>query len=349
MSSPPVDPWSGQTEPDARYDFHPPRPEGYQQPPAEGWAPQPPYDGQWHGAPQPAPPPAAQQPYPTQPYPAPPYSTPPHSTPPYSTSPHSTPPYSTPAHVGYPGTPQTGYPAGQYAGYPPPHPGGGQGQSRQLILILGIVGLLVLCLGGGGVAYVAYERDQSADPKPTPTAAPTTGPATTPSATASSPATPSPGSSPAAQIRVVTPETLAGRPKSTDATLKKLAEDMVQELRGSVRGENDVVGAFYGSPSDRNMVMVIAASTFVLNPTKELDDTVRSMSKGMAVTGMTTIAPGPLGGVAKCGDGKSAEVSLGVCSWADHGSVGVIVMFFSSAAASAAEFVTIRGEIEQQS
>ncbi|MEU5904763.1 hypothetical protein [Micromonospora sp. NPDC047527] len=360
MSQPPVDPWSGQTEPDARYDFHRPHPDSYPEPPAEGWVPQPggqpPYDGQWHAAPQPAPPPAAQQPYPAQPYPTPPYPTPPHSTapysgpphsvPPYSGPPHSTPPYSSPPHGGYPGAPQAGYPAGQYAGYPPPHPaGGGQGQSRQLILALGIVGLLVLCLGGGGVAYLAYEGDQSTDPKPTPTAAPTTAPPATPSSTATPPQSPSP----AAQIRVVTPETLAGRPKSTDPTLKKASEGMVEELRSSMRVEAPVAGAFYGSPDERNMVMVIAASTFVLNPAKELDDAVRGLAKGMAVTGMTTIAPGPQGGVAKCGDGKSADVPLGVCAWADHGSVGIIVMFFSSAAASAAEFVTIRGEIEQQS
>ncbi|MFF5179276.1 hypothetical protein ACFY2Q_14750 [Micromonospora sp. NPDC000316] len=349
MSSPPVDPWSGQTEPDARYDFQPPRADSYPQPPAEGWAPQPagqpPYDGRWHAGQQPAPPPAAQQPYPAQPYPAQPYPTQPYSTPPYPTQPHSAPPHSAPPHGGYPGTPQAGYPAGQYAGYPPPHPGGGgQGQSRQLILVLGIVGLLVLCLGGGAVAYVAYDRNQEADPKPTPTAAATA----TPSATTSSVATPSQGPSPAAQIRVVAPGALAGRAKSTDPTLKKASEEMVRGLRTSVSGDADVAGAFYGSANERNMLMVIAASTFVLNPAKELDDAVRGLAKGMAVTEMTTIAPGPLGGVAKCGDGKSADVTLGVCAWADHGSVGIIVMFFSSAAAAAAEFVDIRGQIEQQ-
>ncbi|MCX4385904.1 hypothetical protein OG777_03060 [Micromonospora peucetia] len=358
MSSPPVDPWSGQPEHDPHYDFHPPRPDGYPEPPAAGWSPppagQPPYDGRWPTAPPPGPPPAA-QPYPTPPhstvpYSAPPHSTPPHSTPPYSAPPHSTPPYSAPPHGGYPSTPQAGFPAGQYAGYPPPPPvSGGQGNSRQLILALGIVGLLVLCLGGGGVAYLAYEGDRSPDPKPTLTVAPTGASSATPSAAPSPESTPSPESSPASRIRVVTPETLAGRARSTEPTLKKAADDMVQELKSSVRGEAAVAGAFYGSADERNMVMVIAASTFVLNPTKELDDAVKGMSKGLSVTGMTTIAPGPQGGVAKCGNGTSAGVSLGVCAWADHGSVGIIVMFFSSAAASAAEFVTIRGQVEQKS
>ncbi|MEU9506688.1 hypothetical protein AB0D32_10455 [Micromonospora sp. NPDC048170] len=320
MSSPPVDPWSGQPEHEPHYDFHPPRPEGYPEPPAAGWASppggQPPYDGAWPAAPRPAPPPA--QPYPTQPY------------------------------GGYPVTPQGGFPTSPYAGYPPPAPGGERpARSHQLVLALGLVGLLVLCLGGGGVAYLAYEGGQRSDPKVTSTPTVAASKAT-PSAGASSVAAPSPEPSTAPQIRVVAPETLAGRAKSTEPTLRKAADDMVRELRSSVRGETGVAGAFYGSADERNMVMVIAASTFVLNPERELDDAIKGMSKDLAVKKMSTIAPGPQGGLAKCGDGESASVPLGVCAWADHGSLGIIVMFFSSAAASAAEFVAIRGEIEQK-
>ncbi|MEH1101049.1 hypothetical protein [Micromonospora sp. CPCC 205561] len=320
MSSPPVDPWSGQPEHDAHYDFHPPRPQGHPVPPADGWRPPPaqqPYEGGWPGTPSPGPPPA--QPYPTQPY------------------------------GGYPVTPQSGFPAGQYVGYPPAPAGGGQpARSHQLLLALGIVGLLVLCLGGGGLAYVAYDGDRGADPTPTPTVARSSASSATPSAATSSEPTPSPEPSASPQIRVVTPETLAGRAKSTEPTLRKAADDMVRELKSSVQGETAVAGAFYGSADQRNMIMVIAASTFVLNPAGELDDAVKGMSKDLSVKRMTTIAPGPQGGEAKCGDGESAGVPLGVCAWADHGSVGIIVMFFSSAAASAAEFVAIRGQIEQK-
>ncbi|MFG2008069.1 hypothetical protein ACGFNF_03220 [Micromonospora sp. NPDC048868] len=367
MSSPPVDPWSGQPEHDAHYDFHPPRPDGYPAPPADGWASppggQPPAGGGWPTTPHPHPPqaqphpgPTSAQPYPgptsAQPYPGP-TSAQPHPGPtsgqpypgPTSAQPHPTQPYG-----GYPVTPQGGFPASPYAGYPPPPPGAGRpARPHQLVLSLGIVGLLVLCLGGGGIAFLAYEGDQGADPRPTPTASPTAAaPSATPSADTSSEASPSPESSDAPQIRVVTPETLGGRPKSTEPTLRKAADDMVRELRSSVRGETGVAGAFYGSADERNMVMVIAASTFVLNPERELDDAVKGISKDLAVKRLTTIAPGPLGGLAKCGDGESAGVPLGVCAWADHGSVGLIVMFFSSSAATAAEFVAFRSQIEQK-
>ncbi|MFI7514766.1 hypothetical protein ACIBVK_14895 [Micromonospora echinofusca] len=363
MSQPPVDPWSGQPEHDTHYDFHPPRPDGYPAPPADGWTPPPggqhPSGGGWPATPHPGP--APTQPYsgppaqphsgpPAQPYsgpPAQPYSGPPAQ--PYSgppAQPHPTQPYG-----GYPVTPQAGVPTSPYAGYAPPAQGAGQpARPHQLMLTLGLVGLLVLCLGGGGIAYLAYDGDQGADPRPTPSASPSAAASSaTPSAATSSEAAPSPeSSSDAPQIRVVTPETLAGRPKSTEPTLRKAADDMVRELRASVNGETGVAGAFYGSADERNMVMVIAAASFVLNPERELDDAIKGISKDLAVTKMTTIAPGPQGGLAKCGDGESAGVPLGVCAWADHGSVGMIVMFFSSAAASAAEFVAIRGQIEQK-
>ncbi|SCL50310.1 hypothetical protein GA0070606_1614 [Micromonospora citrea] len=331
MSSPPVDPWSGQPEHDPHYDFHPPQP-GHPVPPADAWsAPggQPPYHGGWSAAPTSGPPPA--QPYPTQPYPHQPYG-------------------------GHPVTPQDGFPAGGYAGYPQPYPGGshpGAGPARprqlNLVLTLGLVGLLVLCLGGGAVGYVALSEQDSPGPTPGPTPTATGVSSPTPSGAPSSEAAPSPEPTSSPRIQVVTPETLAGRPKSTEPTLKKLADDMVRDLKSSVPQATGVVGAFYGSADERDMVMVVAASTFVLNPERELDDSVKGISKELAVKRLTTIAPGPNGGLAKCGDGESAGVPLGVCAWADHGSVGIIVMFFSSSAAAAAEFVAIRGQIEQKS
>src|SRR3712207_8160674 len=45
-------------------------------------------------------------------------------------------------------------------------------------------------------------------------------------------------------------------------------------------------------------------------------------SGGLTVTNTAPIAPGPLGGSAKCGDAEAAGVKMGVCGWADNGSVG---------------------------
>ncbi|WDZ87635.1 hypothetical protein [Micromonospora cathayae] len=347
MSTPPVDPWSGQPEQDpTTYDV----PAWPNDQPTSGGHP--PYQPGWPAEPPatPTPPPG---PYPTLPY----------GTPAAPTSPYAAPtnPYGTPAAPTSPYAPGVApvspyapgaAPTGTYGGPPPgpgafapaPYPVAAPPPGRRpvsLAATLSIIGVLAVLLGGGGLTYFALAGEDTGGDRetvtPTASADPTgTTPAPTPSAT--------PSTDP--EIRLVTPETLAGRPKSTDAKLQKLSDELVREMKSKLSDDTGVVGAFYGSPDDRNMVMLVAASAFVLSPESELDDAIEGVTKDLSVTGMTAIAPGPLGGVAKCGDGKSADVSLGVCAWADHGSVGLVVVFFSSAAAAAAEFGTIRAAVE---
>ncbi|WP_088979627.1 DUF5336 domain-containing protein [Micromonospora coxensis] len=255
--------------------------------------------------------------------------------------------------VGYPGAQPAGYPAvppDGFAGAPayglppaPPPKKSGLG----LILSLALVGLLVLCFGGGGLAYVALSGD---DEKPTPTPSPSLG------ATTGAAPEPTPSESeeevepePAPEIRLVTPTTLAGRAKNTEPQLRRIADEMVRDMKSDVTNETGAVGAFYGSAAKRNMVMISGVSGPVLLPEKELDDAIKSLSTSLSVRKVASINPGPLGGVAKCGDGKSSGIALGVCVWADEGSVGMIVMFFSSASKAKAEFATIRGQVEKRS
>ncbi|WP_168222350.1 hypothetical protein [Micromonospora sp. HM134] len=404
MTSPPVDPWSGQPEhgsPTGHYSDGPPvPPEGPHTPPQGGGWPTTPYPaasqpGGWPADPQSGPP---ADPYPgpqyggwpqSDPaqggYPAAPQSGPP-GTPPsgYPGAPHSGPPGSPPS--GYPGAPQPGYPAAPQPGYPGPQPGypgaagsggypdpaaqqyagfGGapfsspphapapQRSKLPLLLSLGLVGLLVLCLGGGGLTWVALSDDD--DPKtPTPSPTPTVAASPTPSPTPVESDSPTPDPTPSEDvddpgpIRLVTPSTLGGRSKSTDPELRRIADQMVRDMKSEVRNETGAVSAFYGSAASKNMVMMAGASGPVILPEQELDDAVKGLGSSLAVTKMSTIDPGPLGGVAKCGDGKASGIALGVCVWADHGSVGMIVMYFSSAAKAKSEFVAIRGQIEKR-
>ncbi|MGN9809793.1 hypothetical protein ACTMSW_10570 [Micromonospora sp. BQ11] len=264
--------------------------------------------------------------------------------------------------------PQSGaYPSGQpYAGQPggfpaaqpygdPPYDGAPAAPAAKrsrvpLVLSLALAGILVLCLGGGGLAYVALSGDDEPAPVAssgaTPSAAPSTGPDDGESAPAE---TPSDDPSADPRTRLVTPKSLGGRPKSTDPELKTLADQMVRDMKSTVSRESGAIGAFYGSPEKQNIVMVVGASGFVLDPEKELNDAVKGVTTDLSVRKMATVSPGPLGGLAKCGDGESSEVPLGVCVWADQGSVGMIVMFFSSGSKAKAEFVSIRGQIEKRS
>ncbi|WP_420330302.1 hypothetical protein [Micromonospora endolithica] len=254
---------------------------------------------------------------------------------------------------GFPPPPSSGppaaFPAGQpYAGQPYGGPPPAKRSRMPLILSLALAGLLVFCVGGGGLAYVALSGD---DDEPTTVTTASPAPVTSPSE--GDPAAPAqePSEEPSAEprIRLVTPKSLGGRPKSTDPELKALADDMVRDLKSTVRSESGAVGAFYGSAEKENIVMVVGASGFILDPQKELNDAVKGVSADLSVRKMATVKPGPLGGLAKCGEGESSDIPLGVCVWADQGSVGMIVMFFSSGADARSEFVAIRGQIEKRS
>ncbi|NYF57725.1 hypothetical protein [Micromonospora purpureochromogenes] len=325
MSTPPVDPWSTQPEPGSYPPPHqPPPPPGTG--PTQAW-PHVPQQGGHPGPTQPYGPPA--DPQPTQQYPA------------YQSGQAGVHPPAQPG--GYPGVQPDGF-AGAPAYGLPPAPPPAKKSRLGLILSLVLAGLLVLCAGGGGLAYVALSDD---DPDPKASSSP--GVSAAPTSAAPEPSPSEEEAEPAPEIRLVTPKTLGGRPKNTEPQLRRIADQMVRDMKSGVRNETGAVGAFYGSAGKRNLVMVAGASGPVLFPEKELDDAVAGLSSSLAVKKMSTVNPGPLGGVAKCGAGKSSDIALGVCTWADEGSVGLIVMFFSSAAKAKAEFATIRGQVEKRS
>ncbi|MFI7022350.1 hypothetical protein [Micromonospora sp. NPDC049900] len=223
-----------------------------------------------------------------------------------------------PPGTGYPPPPPAGgYPTpGQpYGAFPPPPPPK-KSHAGKIVLIVFAV-LVVLCVGGGSVVWFVV-RD-------------TVGEAVD-----------------ASRTRVVAPETLAGRQKVTEPELQQLSDSMVRELKSSIQNETGAVGAFYGNPSQENLVMIVAVSGLMADPKRELDEAVQAISTELTVSNMTSVEPGPLGGEARCGDGR-ADVALGICVWADRGSVGMIVLFWSSRDDAASEFLTIRGQVEQRS
>ncbi|MFF5215008.1 hypothetical protein [Micromonospora sp. NPDC000442] len=186
-----------------------------------------------------------------------------------------------------------------------------------MIVLIVLAVLLVLCGGGGTAIWFAVKDDVSEAVD-------------------------------ASRTRMVAPATVAGRPKLTEPELQQAADEMLSEIRSTVSNETSAVAAFYGSPTGENLVMIAGASGLMSDPKQELDAAVQSLTAGIALRNMTSIDAGPLGGEASCGDGQTEGVPLGVCAWADRGSVGLIVLFFSSRADAQAEFVTIRGQIQQR-
>ncbi|WP_433130860.1 hypothetical protein ACQPWW_08690 [Micromonospora sp. CA-240977] len=256
--------------------------------------------------------------------------------------PHDSPnPPQQPGQPQYPGQPQQpdqpqqpgGWPPPQQQqGFPPAQPGQPYGEpylpagpppakksnvGKIVLIVLAVV--LVLCLGGAAITWFAVKDDVGDVVDATKT-------------------------------RVVAPATLAGRPKVTDPQLQTAADDLVSQMKAEVQNETSAVGAFYGDPTKQDLIMIAAASGLMTDPKKELDDAVNGLSTELTVTNVATVGAGPLGGDAKCGDGKAAgNIPLGICVWADRGSLGMVVIYFKTAKQVEAEFVTIRGQVEQRS
>ncbi|WP_433537681.1 hypothetical protein ACQPZK_08080 [Micromonospora sp. CA-249363] len=246
-----------------------------------------------------------------------------------------------PAAEQQPGPPQPGWP--QQQGFPPTQQPGGWPQQAGIppqpgqpyggphlagpppkksnvgkIILIVLAVVLVLCVGGAAITWFAV-KDEVGDVVD------------------------------ATRTRVVAPATLAGRAKNTDPQLQTVADQMVTQMKSEVQNETSTVGAFYGDPTKQDLVLIAAVSGVMSDPKKELDEAVTGLSSELSVTNMAAVEAGPLGGDARCGDGKAESVPLGVCVWADRGSVGMVVMYFKTAAEATAEFVSIRGQIEQRS
>ncbi|MEU8020192.1 hypothetical protein AB0B74_29940 [Micromonospora parva] len=225
-----------------------------------------------------------------------------------------------PAQPGFPpaqsGYPQPGQPYGDpnLAGGPPPAKKSNVG--KIVLIVLAVV--LVLCLGGAAIIWLIVKDDVGAVVD-------------------------------ASKTRVVAPATLAGRPKLTNPELQAAADQAVTGMKTAAGNETSTVAAFYGDPTKQDLVMIAGMSGLLADPKKELDAYVDGLSKQLTVNEMTAVDAGPLGGEARCGDGNTESVPLGICVWADRGSLGMVVMYFKSADQAKAEFTAIRGQVEQQS
>ncbi|MEU4567676.1 hypothetical protein [Micromonospora sp. NPDC023956] len=200
------------------------------------------------------------------------------------------------------------------AGFAPP-PKKKSGVGKILLIVLAVV--LVLCVGGGIAIWATVKDDVGEVVEATKT-------------------------------RVVAPETLNGRAKVTEPTLVTASEQMAAEIKKDVPEATSTVGAFYGDPAKNDLVMIVGVSGLIADPQKELNDAISAVSGNLGASNMVAVEAGPLGGDAKCGDGSSEGVKLGICVWADRGSLGMVVIYFKTGKEAEKEFGTIRAAIEQR-
>ncbi|GIF18354.1 hypothetical protein BJ973_008685 [Actinoplanes tereljensis] len=360
MSQPPQPPYSGQP--------YPGQPSSGQ--PYQGGQPQ--YGQPQHGQPQPEQPQYGQpqygQPQPEQPqYGQPQYGQPQYGQPQYPGQPNPDVPTSVPPQPSYP--PTTAYPTSgqpEYGSTPPPPPYGqqphygqpeyGQPQFGQPgfppqqppkkkskvlpIVLTSIAIVLVLCVGGVAALYMIGKNkvDDIND-----TAGDTTLPTTQTTQETAEP------TKPASTIKIVEPATLGGRPKLTDPQFADIAKELKDGL-AAVPSATNSVGSLYGTVEKQDIVVVAAAEAPIDDPDKELNQTFLGAGVGgLKITNITEAPTGSLGGSAKCGSTSTSGIDMAICSWADEGSLGMVIWYFKSVSKAKTEFPKLRAQIEKRS
>jgi hypothetical protein len=242
-----------------------------------------------------------------------------------------------------PGQPEYGQPEYGQPGYPPPAP---PKKSKAVpIILVAVAVVLVLCVGGAAAIFIAARNKADDITNAAKNATEPTAPAPLPTETPAVDPTKAPAG---AKISIVEPKTLGGRPKLTDPQFKALADELRSGL-ADVPDATSTVGALYGTPEKKDIVVIAGAAGPVENPKKELDGTFLGAGiSGLKVSGITTVDPGPLGGAAKCGKADQNSVNLVLCGWADTGSVGWVIFFFKTISKAKAEFPKLRGQIEKK-
>ncbi|WP_432929440.1 hypothetical protein ACQPZZ_05120 [Microbispora sp. CA-135349] len=129
--------------------------------------------------------------------------------------------------------------------------------------------------------------------------------------------------------------------------MRRLTDRGLADLKKLAPHATGTVVAFYGDPRAKDMVMILGVSAPVSDP----GATSKGFAAGMGtkVGRMKRVQPGPLGGVAQCGDATFvANVTSGVCTWADGDTRGMIVTYYESGDRAARDFVKMRNEIERR-
>jgi hypothetical protein len=125
------------------------------------------------------------------------------------------------------------------------------------------------------------------------------------------------------------------------------ATTTAESLRTALTAEvelDEAVGAVYTDPAAKERsVLFFGGTTLLWTPGDDLD-TAFDLFKDAAgaVTGLTEVPAGQLGGTMKCGTATSPDGDIAVCGWADHGSLALAMFPNRTAAESAPLLRAIR-------
>lgn len=219
-------------------------------------------------------------------------------------------------------------------------------KSRRIPRLIAAIAAVVVLIVAGGVAAYSVRKDDDvavAVASKSSNAAKTTKPAKKPSTAKTTKTTKDAKTTKttktATTVKIVEPAQLGGRPKDSD----------IPAAFAKAPGRTSEASALYGTASKRDMMMVQAVAAPIRSPSTDLTAFLAGMShSGLALENVTSMDAGTLGGVAKCGTGTVQGNSVAICAWADKGSMGFLIWYFSKVAEARSAFLKLRGQIEKR-
>jgi len=110
-----------------------------------------------------------------------------------------------------------------------------------------------------------------------------------------------------------------------DNTSKNAAERLSQQLRDSNLAGQDVFAGVYGD-GDGKRVTIFGTTGLRLNPKQDVEAELNHLTGDYKITKIQSFDLGETGLHERCGVGRSSGNAVVVCAWADHGSLGTVLL-----------------------
>jgi hypothetical protein len=156
-----------------------------------------------------------------------------------------------------------------------------------------------------------------------------------------------PSASPSSmRARLEVPMRLGNRSRFFDRPLLFAVNDNLEQLSRLVDDLRDRAGQVYNGETDADHALLVGAvAGTVRDEEATLNEVFRLFPR---VREVRAVDPGPLGGVARCGNGRNDQYYVTMCAWADRISVGTVTFLSPKKrpGSPGKEFVEIRSMLE---
>src|SRR3989440_4557708 len=151
------------------------------------------------------------------------------------------------------------------------------------------------------------------------------------------------------RVSLDTPGNAAGLTLDTSDDAKQTMDYLRQAVAAKIT-LTSTVGAVYQDPASKDRkVLFFGGTNLQLSPAHQLDQALTIFNDDTGtVTGLHDVAPGPLGGVVKCGTSNGDGGAMPVCGWADNASLVVGLFPGRSIDAAGRLLLDLRAAIEHR-